>query len=257
MGVGHTQLEVAFAGGEVQREVAAAADELQVDVGRGRVEARGHELGQAEAGGGGREPEPRLAVVVDLPVGRHAHHGVLVGLLDGVAEAPLVLGDRPQEALAAVAEVVGDARVVGLEDDLLVAEAEEVALVLLGDVRGLEVPAQIALLALEAQVGQDASLGDVPVLEELRRVGVGVALLRAQGDLAVAEVLLLGQGRKGQGGDGDRERRMCFLMAPPQRPRYGAVGALPPCTLWWQFLQACSVARLLAVSSSPAELMLL
>ena len=30
-------------------------------------------------------------------------------------------------------------------------------------------------------------------------------------------------------------------------PRYGPEGALPPWTFWWQFLQACSTARLLTV----------
>ena len=114
--VGHPQLEAPLAGGEVQREVAAAAGELQVDVGGGRVEPRGHEPGQAEARGGGREPEAWLAVVVDLAVRGHGHDGVLVGLLDGIAEPPLVLPHGRQQALAAVAEVVGDPRVVPLQD---------------------------------------------------------------------------------------------------------------------------------------------
>ena len=28
-------------------------------------------------------------------------------------------------------------------------------------------------------------------------------------------------------------------------PRYGPEGAFEPCTFWWQFLQECSIARLL------------
>ena len=210
--VDHAQLEVPLSGQEVQGEHAASPGQLQIDVTGGRVEARGHELQQAEAGRGRGEAKPGLAVVVDLAVGRHAHDGVLVGLLDGVAEAPVVFPHRSQEALAPVSEVVGDTRVVALHDDVLVPEAEEVALVLLGHVRGLEVPAQVALLALETQVGQDASLRDVPIFEELRGVGVRVALLRTQGDFSVAEVLVqgrvLGRGGKGQGAEDDREQEV-------------------------------------------------
>src|SRR5262247_818265 len=36
-------------------------------------------------------------------------------------------------------------------------------------------------------------------------------------------------------------------------PRYGPEGALPPWTFWWQFLQACSTARLLMLGP-PAVL---
>jgi hypothetical protein len=43
------------------------------------------------------------------------------------------------------------------------------------------------------------------------------------------------------------------IMRIDYLPRYGPDGALPPWTFWWQFLQACSTARLL--TDRPARVL--
>ena len=133
--VGHPDVEAALAGGEVQRQASAVPLQPQVDVGRGGVQPRLHQRAQE-----------RVAGVVPRGDDR-----VLVAGLGGVGDPPLVLEHRRQQALASVAEVVGDAGVGAGEPEPVVFQLQPVLLVTLGDVPPLQVVAEVALLPLEPE----------------------------------------------------------------------------------------------------------
>jgi hypothetical protein len=125
---------------------------------------------------------------------------------------------------------VGNTGVVQLEPPALVLEATKVLLVLLGDVVPDEVVPVVSFLTLQSEERRHCPVRDVPVLEELRRDGVGIPLPQPEGEDAEAVIgPFLGVDGAFLAGSGSspvsRDSVASALLAPATAPVFSVFSA--------------------------------